>query len=165
MTFEIERKFLVTGDEWQKLVTRSIKVRQAYLASDGDLSIRVRIKDDSSAQLTIKSRGAELRRCEFEYAIPTRDAEALMSRRRGSVIAKVRHEVPWNGLRWEVDVFSGDNSGLVVAEIELRHEHQAFEIPTWIGAEVTGLRSYYNSALATRPYCLWNELHGAGRVA
>ncbi len=64
-----------------------------------------------------------------------------------------------------MDVFSGDNSGLVIAEIELRHEHQAFEIPTWIGAEVTGLRSYYNNALATRPYCLWNELHGAGRVA
>ena len=165
MSFEIERKFLVVGDDWQELVTRRIDVRQAYLASDGDLSFRVRIKDESTAQLTIKSRGAELRRAEFEYPIPIPDAEALMSRRRGSVVAKVRHEIPWGGLTWEVDVFSGDNSGLVIAEIELHHEQQGFEMPPWLGMEVTGQRGYYNSALAIRPHCLWSGRRDAERIA
>lgn len=166
MTFEIERKFLVVGDDWQKLVTKSIDVRQAYLVSDGELSFRVRIKNNSAAQLTIKSRGAELRRNEYEYPIPLPDAEALISRRRGSIIAKVRHEIPWNGLTWEIDVFSGDNAGLVIAEIELRHEHQTFAMPAWLGAEVTGQRGYYNSALAVRPYGMWSgNRHEAERVA
>lgn len=165
VTVEIERKFLVVGDDWQKLVTRRIDVRQAYLASDSDLSFRVRIKDNSAAQLTIKSRGAELRRSEFEYPIPLQDAEVLMSRRRGSVVAKVRHEIPWSGLTWEIDVFSGDNTGLIIAEIELSHEQEAFEMPAWIGVEVTGQRAYYNSALAIRPYCLWSSRPEADRVA
>ena len=165
MTIEIERKFLVVGDAWQKLATRRIAIRQAYLASDSDLSFRVRVRDGSSAQLTIKSRGAELRRSEFEYPIPTQDAEALIAKRRGSIIAKVRHEIPWSGLKWEVDVFSGDNAGLVIAEIELQHEQQAFEMPTWIGVEVTGRRGFYNSALALRPYCVWSQRQDAGRVA
>jgi adenylate cyclase len=165
VTIEIERKFLVVGDAWHSLARKRIVVRQAYLASDSDLSFRVRIKDESSAQLTIKSRGAELRRSEFEYPIPTQDAEALIAKRRGSIIAKVRHEIPWNGLKWEVDVFSGDNAGLVIAEIELQHEQQVFEMPTWIGVEVTGQRGYYNSALAQRPYCVWGNREAGGRVA
>lgn len=155
MSFEIERKFLVIGDDWKKLATARTRIRQAYLASDGPLSIRVRIKDDSTATLTIKSRGAELRRLELEYPIPTKDAEALMARRRGAVIEKVRHDIPWQDLVWEVDVFSGENEGLVVAEIELRHERQQFDLPAWVGAEVTSQRRYYNGDLAQRPYCDW----------
>jgi adenylate cyclase len=165
VTVEIERKFLVVGDAWHSLARKRIAIRQAYLVSDSDLSFRVRVKDDSSAQLTIKSRDAELRRSEFEYPIPMQDADALIARRRGSIIAKVRHEIPWNGLKWEVDVFSGDNAGLVIAEIELQHEQQAFEMPTWIGVEVTGQRRYYNGALALRPYCVWSQRHDTGRVA
>ena len=160
MPFEIERKFLVVGDGWQKLATGTTRIRQAYLPSDGSLSIRVRIKNEQTAALTIKSRDAELRRLEFEYPIPVQDAEALMARRRGAVVEKVRFDVPWKGLVWEVDVFSRDNDGLMIAEVELRHESQVIDLPEWAGAEVTSQRKYYNGNLAQRPYCTW----GTGNV-
>lgn len=157
MAFEIERKFLVIGQDWQKLAIARTRIRQAYLAAEGALSIRVRIKDGHAATLTIKSRGAELRRLELEYPIPATDAEALMARRQGSVIEKVRHDIPWNGLLWEVDVFTGDNEGLVLAEIELDHERQPFDLPPWVGTEVTMLRKYYNGDLARRPFRDWSS--------
>lgn len=157
MAFEIERKFLVTGQDWQKLAIARTRIRQAYLAAEGALSIRVRIKDGHAATLTIKSRGAELRRLELEYPIPATDAEALMARRQGSVIEKVRHDIPWSGLLWEVDVFTGDNEGLVLAEIELDHERQPFDLPPWVGTEVTMLRKYYNGDLARRPFREWSS--------
>src|SRR5687767_11357326 len=100
MSFEIERKFLLRGNGWQELAKQQTSIRQAYLASDGKVSIRVRIKDDSAATLTIKSRPAALRRLELEYAIPMLEAEALMQLREGSVIAKVRHLVPFGELVW-----------------------------------------------------------------
>ena len=164
MSFEIERKFLVIGQEWEKLAIARARIRQAYLAAEGALSIRVRIRDDHAATLTIKSRGAELRRLELEYPIPTTDAEALIARRQGSVIEKVRHDIPWQGLMWEVDVFAGDNTGLVLAEIELDHERQPFDLPPWVGAEVTSLRKYYNGDLAHRPFRDW-VLHTIEHVA
>ncbi|NJO34825.1 MAG: CYTH domain-containing protein [Rhodospirillales bacterium] len=157
MAFEIERKFLVIGQDWQKLAIARTRIRQAYLAAEGALSIRVRIKDGHAATLTIKSRGAELRRLELEYPIPATDAEALMARRQGSVIEKVRHDIPWNGLLWEVDVFTGDNEGLVLAEIELDHERQPFDLPPWVGTEVTMLRKFYNGDLARRPFRDWSS--------
>ena len=157
MTFEIERKFLVRGSGWEPPVTKRIAIRQAYLNANGKASIRVRINDDSTATLSIKSRSAELRRLELEYPIPVLDAEALMALRHGSAIEKIRHEVPWGDLQWEIDVFSGDNAGLVIAEIELRDEKQQFELPDWIGAEVTGQRRYYNSYLVRAPFCSWTQ--------
>jgi adenylate cyclase len=78
-----------------------------------------------------------------------------MTLRRGAVIEKVRSTIPWHGLMWEVDVFGGDNAGLVIAEIELRHEHQNFASPRWLGAEVTGQGRYYNRALSQQPFCTW----------
>ena len=120
------------------------------------MSLRVRLKNDDYATLTLKSRETELRRLEFEYPIPTADASALMALRRGSVLEKVRHTIPWQGLMWEIDVFSGDNAGLVIAEIELRHEHQHFVSPRWLGEEVTGQRRYYNRALAQEPFRSWD---------
>jgi adenylate cyclase len=155
MSFEIERKFLVVGQGWVKHAIARTRIRQAYLAGEGPLSIRVRIKNEHAATLTIKSRGAELKRLELEYPIPTRDAEALMARRQGSVIEKVRHDIPWQGLMWEVDVFAGDNQGLVLAEIELDYERQPFDLPPWVGSEVTSLRKYYNGDLALRPFRAW----------
>lgn len=137
------------------LAVARTRMRQAYLAAEGALSIRVRIKEDHAATLTIKSRGAELRRLELEYPIPTTDAEALIARRHGSVIEKVRHDIPWHGLMWEVDVFAGENEGLVLAEIELDHERQPFDLPPWIGTEVTSQRRYYNGDLAQRPFRDW----------
>ena len=159
MAFEIERKFLVCSGEWQRLTTGRARIRQAYLPAEASLSLRVRLKNDDYATLTIKSRESQLRRLEFEYPIPTADAEALMALRQGSAIEKVRHTIPWQGLMWEIDVFSGDNAGLVIAEIELRHEHQHFASPRWLGEEVTGQSRYYNRSLAQQPFCSWDEPH------
>ncbi len=119
MAFEIERKFLVIGQEWAKLAVARTRIRQAYLAAEGALSIRVRIKEGGAATLTIKSRGAELRRLELEYPIPVPDAEALMARRHGAVIEKIRHYVPWSGMMWEVDVFAWEIERMVLAEVQL----------------------------------------------
>jgi adenylate cyclase len=155
MGFEIERKFLVRDDHWQPYSAEQTHIRQAYLASDGKASIRVRVKQKAGATLTIKSREPHLRRLELEYPIPALEAEALIQLRHGAVIEKVRHRVPWGDQMWEVDVFSGENDGLVIAEIELKQEHDHVELPPWIGAEVTGQRQYYNSALVQRPFSAW----------
>ena len=160
MSFEIERKFLIAGNGWRDLVTREIPIRQAYLSSDGKASIRVRIKGDGAATLSIKSRPVDLRRLELEYPIPVLEAEALIPLRQGSVIEKLRHVVPWGNLAWEIDVFTGENAGLVIAEIELQNEHQHIELPDWIGAEVTGQRAYYNSYLVQHPFCSWPTSQG-----
>jgi adenylate cyclase len=152
MSIEIERKFLVRGDEWQRLAAKRIDIRQAYLASEGKASVRIRIIDNSSATITVKSRPVELRRLELEYAIPVLEAEALIPLRQDSIIEKVRHRLPWGDLEWEVDVFSGENS-----EIELRHEQQPVEVPSWIGEEVTGKQPYYNGSLAQRPFSSWTR--------
>jgi adenylate cyclase len=157
MSFEIERKFLVHGDDWQRLATGRSSIRQAYLSSNGKASIRVRIKGDGTATLSIKSRPADLRRLELEYAIPVLEAEALMQLRQGAVIEKVRYLIPHGDLAWEVDVFEGENLGLVIAEIELRHESQHVELPPWIGTEVTGQPQYYNSSLVQRPFRSWSR--------
>jgi adenylate cyclase len=155
MAIEIERKFLLRSDDWRPLVTGCVRLRQAYLAQDGGLSTRIRIVDTNSATLTIKSRKAGLRRLEYEFPIPLADAEALLALRQGASIEKVRHHVPWDGLLWEIDVFEGDNAGLVIAEIELRDERQHFEMPGWIGVEITGQERYYNSRLAKQPFRAW----------
>ena len=157
MGFEIERKFLVRGNDWQRLATRQISLRQAYLSANGKSSIRIRIKGDGSATLTVKSRPVDLRRLELEYDIPVLEAEALMQLRQGSIIEKTRHVIPCSDLAWEVDVFSGENLGLVIAEIELRHERQPIELPAWVGAEITGQPQYYNSSLVQRPFCSWSQ--------
>jgi len=153
--FEIERKYLVRGERWRELVRERVSIRQAYLSSDGKASIRVRIKDERTATLTIKSKPAGLRRLELEYPVPVVEAEALMQLRQGAIIQKVRHVVPWHDLAWEIDVFSGENSGLVIAEIELRDEHQVVDLPDWIGPEVTGQRPFYNGFLMARPFRSW----------
>ena len=155
MLAKIERKFLVLNDAWRNSAIRRTKIRQAYLDSNAKVSIRVRINDDSGATLTFKSRSSKLRRREFEYAIPTLDAEELISLRRSYIIEKVRHIVPYGNLNWEVDIFTGENQGLVVAEIELPDENHQIELPPWIGPEVTGQDRYYNGTLAQHPYRSW----------
>jgi adenylate cyclase len=156
MSFEIERKFLVCGDGWRALVTSQKTIRQAYLATNGKSSIRVRVVDDVLANLTIKSRSAELRRLELEYPIPVLDAEALMQLREGSIIEKIRHVVPHGDLAWEIDVFARENAGLIIAELELRNVNQQIELPSWIGQEVTGQSQYYNSFLVQQPFRSWS---------
>ena len=153
MAIEIERKFLVTGEGWKAQVTRRRHLRQAYLSRQGRTSIRVRIADATSATLTIKSRGGRTCRAEFEYSLPVADALTLLELRDGLLLSKVRHEVRGNdGLTWEIDVFEGENTGLVIAEVELIREHQSVMLPPWIGREVTHEERYYNSRLAHHPY-------------
>src|SRR5262245_34309742 len=119
MAVEIERKFLVTGEAWRSLASSEASIRQAYLASGERSTTRVRIKNGGQATVTIKSKRAELRRLEVEYPISVIDAEALLALRHSGLIEKTRFTVPWRGHLWELDVFAGDNAGLVIAEIEL----------------------------------------------
>lgn len=155
MAVEIERKFLVTSEAWRADVVGCKLLRQAYLAREGKSSIRVRMVDDTSASITIKSRGARVSRLEFEYPIPAEDARTLLELRDGYLLSKVRHLVRHNDLTWEIDVFTGDNAGLVIAEIELEHERQDLVLPPWVGREITHEERYYNSNLAIRPYRLF----------
>ncbi len=155
MKFEIERKFLVRDDRWRNLATGSCHIQQAYLDSNPKVSIRVRIRDNTTATLSLKSRPSALRRLELEYPIPVLEAQALMPLRQGFVVEKVRHVIPCGELVWEIDVFAGDNIGLVIAEIELPHENHPIALPSWIAQEVTGQTQYYNGTLAHRPYRSW----------
>lgn len=148
MGVEIERKFLVASEAWRDEVASHSDIRQGYLAVVGGNTVRVRIKDDA-AFLTVKSAGPAIRRQEFEYPIPLNDAEALLALRCGRLIEKRRHVVPHGALRFEVDVFSGDLAGLVIAEIELPDETTAFVRPAWLGEEVTDDPRYANASLAT----------------
>jgi adenylate cyclase len=165
MSFEIERKFLVRSENWRKLVTSRSEIRQAYLDMNPKVSIRVRIRDNNKATLSVKSSSSSLRRLELEYAIPTLEAEALIPLRHGNVVEKTRHIVPYDPLQataegdlaWEVDEFSGANEGLLIAEIELPREDYPVELPPWIGQEVTGQSQYYNGSLAMRPFGQWEH--------
>jgi adenylate cyclase len=148
MAHEIERKFLVSGENWRSSVTATKSLHQAYLARTDQLSARVRIVDGKEAFLTIKSAGAGATRSEFEYPIPVEDARELMELREGRIIEKVRHIAKIDGMRWEIDVFAGELIGLVIAEIELADEDTGFEHPRWLGREVTHDPAYYNAALA-----------------
>lgn len=158
MASEIERKFLVASDAWRLAAEGSHAIRQGYLGGNDRSSIRVRIVDHRTAMLTIKSRGAELRRLEFEYEIPVIEAEALLTLCMGAVLEKRRTLVRFEGHLWEVDCFEGATAGLVVAEIELSAEDEQFVRPPWLGSEVTRQAAYYNSALTARPYSTWGAL-------
>jgi adenylate cyclase len=155
MAYEIERKFLVRDESWRVSAGKPVPIRQVYLARNGALSLRIRIKDESSATLTVKSAGAEIRRLEFEYEIPLADANSMFDLREGEIVAKLRHELPWHGLLWEIDVFQGENQGLVIAEIELPDENKHFERPPWLDQEITADPRYSNAGLAMRPFGTW----------
>ena len=153
MGTEIERKFLVTSDEW-RAGAQSRRLVQGYLSRDPERTVRVRI-DGEKAALTIKGKSAGATRAEFEYEIPLADAELLLPLCLSPLIDKVRHLVEHEGHHWEIDEFSGDNAPLVVAELELSSEEEAFARPAWLGAEVTDDARYFNSQLAVNPYSRW----------
>jgi adenylate cyclase len=156
MVVEIERKFLVADDSWRGLADGGQRIRQAYLASSATNTVRIRVIDESTARLTIKSGFRGLTRDEFEYDIPVSDAIAMLVLRESSVIDKTRYNIERDGLIWEVDVYAGDNAGLVIAEVELDDESRAISLPDWIKHEVSGDARYQNSALAAAPYTTWN---------
>jgi len=154
MPREIERKFLLTGEGWRALTERRQRMTQGYIAASDHVSVRVRVAGDV-AWLNIKSGGLVASRLEYEYAVPVADARELLVVAVGPLVEKTRHLVPYGGMTWEVDEFHGDNSGLVVAELELDREDQAFARPPWAGAEVTHLPRYYNVSLVNHPYRQW----------
>ena len=161
MALEIERKFLVISDNWQRLGTPEV-VRQGYLSRDIERTVRVRIKGDK-AFLTIKGRNEGAVRTEFEYAIPTDEGAVLLDTLAlKPLIEKTRTKVAYAGKIWEIDRFFGENEGLVLAEVELASENETVQLPPWMGQEVTQLTRCYNSALSERPYCEWTEEEKAG---
>jgi adenylate cyclase len=154
MGVEIERKFLLTGDGWRALGT-PVLLRQGYLSSDPDRTVRVRIEGEQGT-LTIKGRSVGATRGEWEYPIPLDEAGDLLDRLcQQPLIEKYRRRIDFAGNVWEVDEFLGANAGLVVAEIELASEAQAFDKPDWIGAEVTDDKRYFNSSLIRHPFSGW----------
>ncbi|MGH6922378.1 MAG: CYTH domain-containing protein [Propylenella sp.] len=157
MPREIERKFVVASDEWRRGADRGKRLRQAYIAETDRAVVRVRIEDDARGVLTIKSAESGLSRHEYEFPLKVADDETLIALRQGSVLTKTRFHAPHAGRTWEVDVYFGDNAGLVIAEIELAAEDEAVELPAWLGREVTGAAQYYAARLAHRPYTSWSE--------
>ena len=154
MPMEIERKFIVDTRCLGELPAGK-RYRQGYLPAAGNTSVRARICDDA-AWLTIKGKTVGASRLEFEYPIPVADAEGILdSLCEGSIIDKTRHLVEHAGHTWEVDVFAGDNAGLVIAEVELESDDEAVEVPGWAIEEVTQDPRYYNANLVRKPYSNW----------
>jgi CYTH domain-containing protein len=152
MATEIERKFLVQGDDWRK--GQSVRIIQGYLNRDKERTVRVRVAG-TQAFLTVKGINTGATRSEYEYEIPVVDAEELLKICDGPLIEKMRYAVAHGGNIWEIDEFHGENEGLVVAEIELKSEDQSFERPGWLAQEVTNDARFFNSNLSKSPYCTW----------
>ena len=154
MGTEIERKFLLKNDTWRSL-TRGTRYRQGYLSSSKECTIRVR-SISGSGYLTIKGPNKGATRIEYEYDIPESDATAMLDDFcQKPIIEKNRYKIDFAELVWEVDEFFGENTGLILAEVELESEDQCFERPEWVGDEVTGDPKYYNANLVTHPYLKW----------
>ncbi|MDH4273547.1 MAG: CYTH domain-containing protein [Gammaproteobacteria bacterium] len=157
MAIEIERKYLILNEDWRASVTHAAQYRQGYLTQSGPASVRVRI-EGRRAFINIKSATLGISRTEFEYEIPLLDADHLLSHLCiGPTIEKTRYFVPFGGKTWEIDVFSGENAGLVIAEVELSDAQEAIALPPWAGAEVSDDPRYYNVSLVQHPYCSWQR--------
>lgn len=157
MATEIEHKFLLKNDNWREKVSYRAIYKQGYLTSQPTSSIRVRISD-KQAWLNIKSATIGTQRSEYEYEIPLCDAEEILENLcLKPVIEKIRYFIKHESHLWEIDEFAGENAGLIVAEIELNSQDEAFEKPDWLGKEVTQDVRYYNNNLAKFPYSQWRD--------
>jgi adenylate cyclase len=156
MGLEIERKFLIKNDSWKNEIKKTVSIRQGYLNSEVERTVRIRIQGEQGV-LTIKGKNQNVTRKEFEYQIPLDDALNLLSMCEKPIIEKTRFLIPSNRSTWEIDVFDGENKGLVIAEIELTSEEESFDIPNWLGEEVSSESKYYNSSLITNPYSNWKK--------
>jgi adenylate cyclase len=152
MAIEIERKFLVCGDDWRHAA--ATHYCQGYLNRDKQRTVRVRVAG-SSGFITIKGETSGFTRVEYEYPVPVDDAQAMLAMCEGPIIEKYRRVLEVKGTTWEVDEFIGVNTGLVVAEVELTSETETFYKPDWLGEEVTGDARYYNSSLSKLPFTQW----------
>ncbi len=160
MPQEIERKFRVRDDRWRAAARDATTLRQGFLVTEPGRTVRVRVTD-TAALLTIKGRSEGARRAEYEYPLPRDEAEEILDTLcLRPLIEKTRYYVEHGGHIWEVDEFCGDNAGLVVAEIEVDDEQEAFARPPWLGEEVTADPRYYNARLIHQPYCEWPDGQG-----
>lgn len=157
MAIETEFKFLVHKDLWNQVIpNKSLDIRQGYLYSDENKTVRVRTKGEKG-YLTIKGKTSGASRPEYEYEIPLDEAIELLNLFCPERIEKTRHEILFAGNKWEVDVFQGANEGLIVAELEVESETDAFEKPSWIGENVTDDSRYANSNLIKNPFVKWKS--------
>jgi adenylate cyclase len=155
MGIEIERKFLVDLEKWSGLnKPEGTHYRQGYILSNAGQTIRVRISDKQGF-LNLKSKISQVSRKEYEYEIPLEDGIEILDAFTKNGTEKTRYCIPFAGKVWEVDVFSGDNAGLIVAEIELNSETEDFKIPDWVTTEVTDDYRYTNSSLSVYPFKSW----------
>ena len=154
---ELERKFLVDPGAWHPDPARGVRYRQGYLSVDPARVVRVRRAGPTGA-LTVKGLTTGVERAEFEYAIPPADADALLDTLcLRPLLEKTRYREPWGGKMWEIDVFEGENAGLIVAEVELSSPSESVELPLWAGKEVSADPRYFNSNLAQHPYTRWHS--------
>lgn len=157
MANEIERKFLVTPGTWRPDPARGTAYRQGYLSIDPARTVRVRIAGDLGF-LTIKGLTRGIARLEFEYPIPLADAEELLKRLcTRPLIEKRRYREAYGGRVWEIDIFEGENTGLILAEVELSSALDPIALPSWVGREVSQDPRYYNSNLSRHPYSAWSD--------
>ncbi len=155
MTKEIERKFLVKNNSWKPKAGQGILFRQGYLNREKERTVRVRLAGDRGF-LTIKGLTLGISRPEYEYEIPSKDAEDLLKKLcEKPLVEKVRYRVAFRGVEFEIDEFLGENKGLILAEVELDSEDRSFEKPDWLGKEVSHDPRYYNSNLTKHPFLRW----------
>jgi len=156
MAKEVERKFLVHGDDWRDGHV-AIHICQGYLVSAADCTVRVRLKGEA-AFLTVKGKAEGITRLEYEYEIPPVDAKEMLARLcLQPYVEKNRYEIVHAGVKWEVDEFLKENEGLIVAEVELEAEDQKIDFPPWVGAEVSRDPRYGNYQLVQHPYAKWGS--------
>ena len=155
MGMEIERRFLVRSEDWRGLA-EGAWLKQGYMSVEPERTVRVRISGEQ-AWLTLKSLVSAVSRHEFEYPVPLADAETMLATMCPLVVEKKRHRIRLGPHLWEVDEFFGDNAGLVLAEVELQSETEAYDPPAWLGAEVTQDSRYTNAWLAGHPYSSWSD--------
>jgi adenylate cyclase len=153
---EIERKFLVKSEDFKTESHKHTRIIQGFLNTNPERTVRVRLRGDKG-YLTVKGKSTNdgLSRFEWEKEISKLDAEALFKLCKKGLIDKIRYEIKIRQHVFEVDVFSEENQGLIIAEVELNHEEETFEKPNWLGQEVTGDKRYYNSQLSRHPFKNW----------
>jgi adenylate cyclase len=155
MGMEIERKFLLKDDSWKNSGVKPLVLKQGYIKNSETGVVRIRISD-STGFITVKGKTRNASRLEYEYEIPVKDAEEMLHKLCDKpLVEKKRYNITHGGFQWSVDQFTGANLGLVVAEIELDTEEQAFGRPPWLGKEVTHDPRYFNSNLIATPYSDW----------
>lgn len=149
MPYEIEHKYLVINDSYKSMATDKVDIRQGYLNRNPDRTVRIRTFGDKGF-LTVKSRNHGAKRLEFEYEIPVEDAREILKLAEPGIVEKTRYFIPFDRLIWEVDEFHGSLNGVTVAEVEIPDTDITYEKPPFIGADITGDPSYYNSQMSVK---------------